>query len=308
VNRIWSLLTGAVLVAGTLVGHAPGHAGSDPPAGPPQSDIRLAQLYSWWHPTASPAGANDWTCRTGPRHPRPVVLVLGTNSNAYYEWARMAPVLRAEGYCVFAPNLGGRAGSAVQAVGPIAESARQFKVFVDRVLTATGASEVDVVGHSQGAVVARYYLKYLGGRGKVGALIGLAPANRGTTIYGLLTLLTAIPLTAWVLGSACPACVELETGSRFLAELNSGGMTYPEVDYTVLVTELDIVVTPYRASFLPAAPNVRNTVLQDVCPWERADHSDITYSAVATRLVLNALDPGTAVPPDCGHRDATATP
>ncbi|WP_158847881.1 esterase/lipase family protein [Saccharothrix deserti] len=305
-----SRLAAVVLVVGVLAGQAasPGYASadSDPPAGPPQSDIRIAQFYSWWHPTASPAGANDWACRTTPRHPRPVVLVLGTGSNAYYEWARMAPVLRGEGYCVFAPNVGGRPGSPVQAVGPIAETARQFAVFVDRVLAATGASKVDVVGHSQGGVVARYHLKYLGGREKVDALIGLAPANRGTTVHGLLTLITAIPLTSWALGVGCPACVELERGSRFMAELNSGGMTYPEIDYTVIITNRDIVVSPYRSSFLPAGPNVRNTLLQDVCPHERADHVDITYSAVATRLVLNALDPGSAVPPDCGRRDANA--
>jgi len=34
----------------------------------------------------------------------------------------------------------------------------------------------------------RYYLKNLGGAGKVGALIGLAPSNHGTTLNGLLTL------------------------------------------------------------------------------------------------------------------------
>ena len=40
---------------------------------------------------------------------------------------------------------------------------------------------LDLVGHSQGGMMPRYYVKNLGGAAKVDDLIGLSPSNHGTT-------------------------------------------------------------------------------------------------------------------------------
>ena len=61
-------------------------------------------------------------------------------------------------------------------------------------LAKTGASQVDIVGHSQGGMMPGYYIKFLGGASKVHTLIGLAPSNHGTTIDGLQTLLSVFPV------------------------------------------------------------------------------------------------------------------
>lgn len=45
----------------------------------------------------------------------------------------------------------------------IAESARQLAGFVDQVRTTTGASQVDMIGHSLGGTVSRQYLRFDGG-------------------------------------------------------------------------------------------------------------------------------------------------
>ena len=52
---------------------------------------------------------------------------------------------------------------------------------VDSILLATGATQVDIITHSMGTLSARYYIRNLGGDGKVDALVSLGGANHGTT-------------------------------------------------------------------------------------------------------------------------------
>ena len=108
-------------------------------------------------------------------------------------------------------------------------SAQQLSSFVNRVLAATGASKVDLVGHSQGGMMPRYYIKFLGGAAKVHTLVGLAPSNHGTTLNGLFTLASYFPGSNAVLAD-CPACQEQEAGSSFITNLNAGGETAPGVE------------------------------------------------------------------------------
>jgi triacylglycerol esterase/lipase EstA (alpha/beta hydrolase family) len=166
------------------------------------------------------------------------------------------------------------------------------------VLAATGASQVDVVGHSQGGMMPRYWMRFLGGAGKVHALVGLVPSNHGTTAGGLATLAGAIPGGTQALAAGCPACTDQFAGSPFLAQLNAGGDTLPGVSYTVITTRNDEVVTPYTSAFLDGG-DVTNIVVQRQCALDQVEHIAIPYDHVALRDVLNALDPATAQPPRC---------
>jgi triacylglycerol esterase/lipase EstA (alpha/beta hydrolase family) len=257
--------------------------------------------YAHASPTASPPGANDWSCRPSAAHPRPVVLVHGTFADMADSWQALSPLLHNHGYCVFALNYGAHGGSeaaGVYAVGDIAESAAQLSAFVDQVLAATGAGKVDLVGHSQGGMMPRYYLKHLGGAAKVHTLVGLAPSNHGTTLNGLFTLAGFLPGANAFTGSLCPACEQQSAGSPFLTELNSGGETVPGIDYTVIESRYDEIVTPYTSAFL-SGPDVNNVLLQSQCPLDLGEHLSMPYDHIADADVLTALDPLHPVHPPC---------
>jgi triacylglycerol esterase/lipase EstA (alpha/beta hydrolase family) len=169
------------------------------------------------------------------------------------------------------------------------------------VLAATGAAKVDMVGHSQGGMMPRYYINFLGGASKVSTLVALAPSNYGTTLDGLTTLagyLDASSLINEGLNAVCPACVEQEQGSSFLANLNVTP-TVSGVNYTVIESVDDEVVTPYTNAFLPAAPNVTNITVQNQCVLDGSDHLEIAADPIALADMLNALDPSAPVKVPC---------
>lgn len=298
-RKIGRVLAATAAVTALVAGAGQASAAPKERTGPVQPTIISAALYSLPDPTIAPPGANDWNCEPSAAHPNPVLLSNGTTANAYENWAGLSKKLADAGYCVFAGNFGGSPGAFLQTVGPVAGTASQLAAFGDKVLKATGAKKLDVVGHSQGGMNIRYWIKNLGGADKIGKLIGLSPSNYGTDLFGLLSAVQAIPPVRDLLGVACAACNEQEKHSAFLAELNSGGDTVPGIEYTVLQTKFDEVVTPYQNAFLKQTPNVHNVLLQDVCALDHTDHLGIPYDPIAGRLVLNALDPANAKAPVC---------
>jgi triacylglycerol esterase/lipase EstA (alpha/beta hydrolase family) len=269
---------------------------------PVNYDFAAAALATYTSPTVSPPGANNWSCRPTAQHPYPVVLVHGTLANMNDNWQAASPILANHGYCVFALNYGGGSlADNLQGTGDIAASAQQLASFVARVLAATGASKVDIVGHSQGGMMPRYYINNLGGASQVDKLVALAPSNYGTTLDGLTTLGQDLGLLIPVnsaLSTSCDACVEQEVGSSFLTALNAHP-TVAGVSYTVIETTGDEVVTPYPNAFLPSAPNVTNITVQNQCSTDMSDHVEIANDPIAMADMLNALDPSHPVKVPC---------
>ncbi|KAG0381169.1 hypothetical protein BGX24_008073 [Mortierella sp. AD032] len=120
------------------------------------------------------AGFYDWNCRPKKYHPNPLVLVHGTFANALDNWFYMAPRFVAEGYSVYALTYGQHpAIPPIYGLTTMEKSTQQLSEFVDRGLNATGASKVDMVGHSQGSLMPRYWMKYLGGDSKIRKFAGI---------------------------------------------------------------------------------------------------------------------------------------
>lgn len=282
-----------------LAGFGPAAAAA-PPTLPVDYSFLVGFAAGFSTPETPPPGA-DVPCVPSSTHPDPVVLVHGTAENQDDNWQALSPLLADNGYCVYSFNYGGAtANSPIQGTGDIPTSAGQLATFVDQVLTSTRAEKVDIVGHSQGGMMPRYYLKFLGGASKVNDLVGLSPSNHGTTVFGLLTLISALPdgVGTDFVSSGCAACSQQTAGSTFLQTLNAGGDTVPGVTYTVIETQYDEVVTPYTSAFL-SGPNVTNITLQNQCPDDFSEHLTTPYDPNALHDVLNALDPATATPVQC---------
>lgn len=291
------------LAAGVLV------AAGSPAAGAthhyPVPYTFLANVLGAAQPYSNPPGSNDWSCHPATTHPRPVVLVHGFASVMNDAWQTYSPLLANEGYCVFALNYGVPTGTPfpLDQVGgrtPLEDSAAQLATFVDRVRAATGVSEVDLVGHSEGTQMPNYYLKRLGGAAHVHSFVALAPFWRGTNAAGLATITRLAgrfgysPVVNGVLDPACAACRELLAGSDYYAAF--GDPVVPGVDYTSIVTRYDELAVPYSSGI---ASGMHNITLQDQCSLDHAEHFAILSDPVAGADLLNALDPAHPRPVPC---------
>jgi triacylglycerol lipase len=121
-----------------------------------------------------------------------------------------------------------------------ATTAQQLAARVDSVLAATGATRVDIVTHSMGALSSRYYARNLGGDARIDAWVSLGDPNHGTTTAG-----------------ACftTSCVEMRPSSTFLNALNSGDETPGAPRYATWSSPCDEVINPHGSVALSGATN-----------------------------------------------------
>jgi triacylglycerol lipase len=289
----------AVLAALLPFGTAPASGAEDPLPVPYQF---LPSAILGGMPDADAPGTNDWSCKPTAAHPRPVVLVHGTAGNRSTNWQTYGLLLKNNGYCVFALTYGVPPGttypaSALGGMNDIATSAQELADFVDKVLAATGAGKVDIVGHSQGTFMPNYYAKFLGGAHRIHAYVSLSPLWHGTGLGDVK------PLLATAFGDAanqpvpyCVACGQMSSSSDFVAMMRAGGVAMPGIRYTNIVTRYDELVMPYTSGIEPGMTNI---VLQDLCPTDFTEHFEIAADRNATVLVLNALDPAHPRPLVC---------
>jgi triacylglycerol esterase/lipase EstA (alpha/beta hydrolase family) len=261
-------------------------------------------------PNTPPPGSDIWSCRPTAAHPYPVILVHGLFANETDNWQTYGPLLADNGYCVFSYTYGNDLSTSapldnVGGLAPMEQSAEVLSGFVNQVLAATGAKKVDIVGHSEGATVPYWYIKFDGGARKVAHMVGLAPVVHGTDVAlgsalidELVTAYGGTPSEVAAVAEACQSCGEFAPTSSFIEELDAGSIAMPGVTYTQIMTHYDELVVPYTNGMV-VAPNSTNIVVQDQCALDFADHVALAADPVAAQDVLNALDPANARPVPC---------
>ena len=267
----------------------------------------------------APPGANDWNCKPTKERPRPVLLVHGYASVPYTPWTKISTALKSNGFCVFAPTYGKEKNKSLAGMIPgfngmddAWTGAMELRDYVDAVLAKTGAKQVDLVSWSQGGLVVQTYLHFYGGAdpqnpamNKVRNFVSLAGAHHGTDLSGMGNVIVAMhklgvnemldPVVAKLGGLAT---IGLLPDSEIVRMNTEAGDTVPGVNYTVISTEKDMVVTPIESTWLKQGPGatVNNVRLQDGCSKNKSDHHAIVYDPRAIDYMLQGLGVNIANP------------
>lgn len=223
----------------------------------------------------------------------PVLLVHGTftHGEEQYNWS-YKPLLIERGFDVCTVTYPDR-GFGDQQVSA------EYIVHALRTIRARSGRKVAMIGHSQGAGMPRWALRWWpSARETVEDFVLQAGPVHGTSSVG------ANPVTG-LLGTTLglpEAMYQFAPDAQFTAAVNSVDETPGDIDYTSLYTQFDELVQPVTP--VPTAaldwqqnnPKVANILLQDVCPGRIVDHVTIGLTdRLAFELTLDAIThPGPA--------------
>ncbi|MGH8370895.1 MAG: esterase/lipase family protein [Gammaproteobacteria bacterium] len=226
-------------------------------------------------------------------HPdKPAVLLVHgtfTAGQEQYEW-NYIPLLSARGFDVCAVTYPDR-GLGDQQISA------EYVVNALRRMHARTGHKVAMIGHSQGASMPRWALKWWpSARNAVDDFILEAGPSHGTIIASPATLEQQLGLGALPVGLLPAGFYQFPPDSLFIKATNAGDETPGDIDYTSIYTLTDELVQP--AIPVPTAaleygqnnPHVLNLLIQDLCPLQITDHVTIgTTDALAFALALDAI-------------------
>lgn len=149
---------------------------------------------------------------------------------------------------------------------PTRSSTSSRRDWVNQIRSQTGASRVDIVSHSMGALSSRYYIKNLGGQSYVNDYVSIAGPNHGT---------------AWAYGCLIfTSCQQMVPGSSYLNNLNATDETPgTSISYATIRSDCDLIV-PSGVPLSGAASNASAGCL---------DHNGMLSNSYTYSLVKNRI-------------------
>ncbi|MGN7797622.1 InlB B-repeat-containing protein [Leifsonia sp. 22587] len=194
--------------------------------------------------------------------PRPLVLVHGYKSNANSSWGAYQTILAKghpllHGWAVGDGQVPGKLNTGtsddlLQPTNTIAENASQESSYIEGVRNKTGAWHVDVLAHSMGGLMSRYYIQELmpadpePGKPVVHRLIQMGTPNRGSPLADILMSIGAADKHAIPL---FPATMQLSTA--YVDHIFNGFITNLRgVPISNLVgTEIPLLAMPVKTAY-----------------------------------------------------------
>lgn len=190
----------------------------------------------------------------GARSRRDPVVLVGGFANAPEGWNEWRRSLEADGFEVYVLHL------STNGLGDMDHSTTELAAFVAEVKRRTGRTRVDIVGFSEGGLLARKYVAQQGGLGSVDRVISLATPHAGVPAGTLHAIAAALPLVRRAIPTAASQLVEghqllvdLERSDRALRAARGAGAA-PRYA-SIYSRTIDLVVTPWSA-WLPGALNI----------------------------------------------------
>jgi triacylglycerol esterase/lipase EstA (alpha/beta hydrolase family) len=186
---------------------------------------------------------------------RPVLLLHGLFHNRAV-WFLMKQRLDQCGFPVVTINL--------PPYETVETLARRIATAVEETLVTYDAEQVDIVGHSMGGLLARYYIEFIGGDKRVNHCILLGAPNAGSKLA---------PFALSPLGR------DLMPGSEFLTELNAAPLS-AAVSYVTIFSRHDNLVIPAESAELPGAEAIE---------IEWLGHNSLIFHRESIEATIDAL-------------------
>lgn len=194
--------------------------------------------------------------------PYPLVLVHGRNADSGV-WGALKAYLLTKGYTenlLFSWNY-----DSSQSANEILSG--QFKKYVSDILAQTGAEKVDIVAHSLGSLLTRWFIKFDGGKDIVRQWVSIAGPNHGTQLGWLCAL--------WDQG-----CRDMTPGSYVITQLNQGAETVSPTQFTTIWSTGDEQISPPTSTEIAGANNIQVSNMS---------HNELLSAAEVHLEILNTL-------------------
>lgn len=255
----------------------------------PSQDLQASGTQLVGHPP------NDFKCKSTRN---PVIVLHGLSANKHVDLNTLQYHLNDLGYCTFTLTYGAhRLFPLVGGVKEMSESAIEIASFIAEVQSKTGSKKVDLVGHSEGGVMALYVpLTQPGVAEKIERTVSLGPAVHGAKYYGLTDL-------AWLGGGLSASMVETVLrmfGAPAIADMATGGdvqktfekakgkIVQPGVKATIVMSKSDTLVEPETS--IVDEKGVRNLYVQDFCPADNVGHAGLAWDKSVWGIIVNELE------------------
>ena len=198
---------------------------------------------------------------------RPVLLVHGIGHNAS-AFSRMQAQMKKQGWMhVFTINYDTFHGNILKMVQQLSDQ-------VDKVIAVTGAEQVDIVAHSLGGIISRYYMTLGPKKGQVKNLVTLGTAHKGTYSSPFLKLFVSTKALS----------TSLYPGSSFLKTLQEAKMP-KDSKITSIYSQYDWVVWPQSYCFAEGQPT---SAFQNI-KLDFVSHVGLLYNFQVLQHILKVL-------------------
>lgn len=154
----------------------------------------------------------------------------------------------------------------------VASAAERLGRHIERICDQTGYDRVNVIGHSLGGIIARYYVQRRGGDRRVATLVTLGSPHQGTSLARLLPL---------------PVARQLRPGSQVMREL--AAPTRARCRVVSVSSDRDEIVVPASSGHLVHPDlDVTNVAVHGV------GHLALLVDTAAVSACVDALTPSQA--------------